>query len=191
MADRVYEDIKYLLSLEGRVLLKIDPYRVDEEDGAIVVTCADGRHFSDIFMHHDRIQQSCREKPLIHPLSRHGGALLLAPNSPLVREGSTAQEDLFAEIVEAMDWIKIRKIVLSAHYRCGKASSCRVDAAQTIQLLFAAKKSVKTRLASHDPVVSCYFHIDFGPDYKELGKKRQVLSYYADREGWERQQIQA
>lgn len=185
MADGQTKDLEYLLSLEGSVLLDIDPYLLVEEDGAIVVTCPDGRYFSDIFSHHSRMQQNYREYPLIHPFGMNGGALLLAPDSPLVSPGSTIQADLLRGIIEAMEWIKIRKVVLSAHYRCGKASNCGVGATETIRLLFAAKKAVKTWLERYGPVVSCYFHIDFGIDFKERGKKKRVLSYYANREGWE------
>lgn len=185
MADQNREDIEYLLSLEGKVLLDIDPYLLNEEDGAIVVTCADGRYFSNIFAHHDQMQRNCREYPLIHPLSRHGGALLLAPGSPLVPQWCTAQEDLLREIGEAMDWIKIKKVVLSAHYRCGKAASCNVDATEAMRLLFAAKRRVKEVFSWRHPMISAYFHVDFGQDFRSFGKKKQVLSYYASREGWE------
>ena len=185
-ARQFNEDIEYFLSLEKAVLLDIEPHLIEEEDGAIMHVCGDCDCFSDIFVHHGRIQRTCRPNERIHTFAGNGGALVLAPHSPLVSRGSTIQEDLFRQTKQAMDWKKIKKIIVAAHYPCGMAKACHLSPEQIILLLFQAKRAMKDRLAEFEPKVSAYFHIDYGLNFKAFKKKKRVLSFYASREGWEK-----
>lgn len=154
------------------VLGDVEGHRIDESQGVIMVTCADGDQFEDVFHHHSDICRSHRCNTRIHPLSLNGGAKLIAKNSPL----QTAGEDqvLLNNILGAHKLKGIDTVVLYAHAPCGAAYSNGVSFLEVMQLLFGGKQRVKNL----DPSlkVACFCHIDFGD-----GKKR---TYFAKRDLW-------
>lgn len=184
------EELEYLMSLEGKVFEDIDGHHIKEEetDGVIYIPCPDGRFFPDIFTHHCEIQRSsCRGKPLIHPLPRHGGVAILAPASPFVPNGSTLQEDLLREIGQALTWIGYRKIAGSVHggaKRCGMATHSKLPIKQLLNDMFKGSEVIRNFFIKEQPKVSAFCHVDYGENYRRYGKKNRVLSWYASQEGW-------
>lgn len=156
------------------VLLEVDGHKIDESKGAILVTCADGDQFEDLFTHHANIckQQRCSDHARIHVLSLNGGAKLIAKSSPL----HTAGEDrvILNHISGAKALKDINTVVLYAHAPCGAAYSKGISFENVLRLLFEGKDRVKE--SDKGLHVACFCHVDYGN-----GKKR---TYFASREAW-------
>jgi hypothetical protein len=171
------------LYVEASVLCSVEPHLIDQTDGAIVVTCADGDRSYDIFMHHAEMQRLHRPDPRIHWISRNGGALRLAPDSPLNKPGHSTQIDCLDDIGEAIMLKGMKVIVLYGHAPCGKAGHHGLSLHETLRLLISAKRVVLEHFP--DLVARCFYHVDFGPDYEALGRRKQQLTYFLNREAWE------
>lgn len=165
------------------VLQEVKSHLLDQTDGAVVVTCADGDRSYDIFMNHAEMQRTHREDPRIHWLTRNGGALRLAPDSPLNIPGRSTQIDFLEEIGEALSLKGIKVVALYAHAPCGKAGAHGLSLPQTLSVLMAAKSVVRESFPGI--IVRCFYHVDFGPAYAKFGKSSQQLTYFLNKEMWE------
>lgn len=148
------------------VLAEVNPHRLDQSQGIIMVTCADGDQMPDIFQ---RQVQSClvhRPAPRIHTLALNGGALLIPPHSPLCRE---RREDkvLLHHIQTARELKNIHTVALYAHLPCGAAEEMGLSAMTVFELLTAAKTHLK-KVSDQLLKVACFCHIDYGNDYKQI-----------------------
>lgn len=157
------------------VLRDIDNYRVDQTQGAILVTCSDGDQFCDIFTNQVHMQAGCRSDPRIHVFGWHGGALACAPCSPINRQ-KHADVVFLDQIADARVLKEIDVVVLYAHAPCGAAALHGVGLTQAFALQIRAKIEIKT--LNEGINVVCCFHVDHGND-----KKR---SYFLSRPDWER-----
>lgn len=59
------------------VLQTVDTHRLDQKNGAIIVSCADGDQIHDLFHYHERLFNEAGVPPRIHTLALNGGTLLL------------------------------------------------------------------------------------------------------------------
>lgn len=182
--DLTKEDFALIgLYRQTGVFQRVDSYRLDQREGAVVVSCADADRFFDIFMNHAEMQRVHRDEPRIHWLTRNGGALRLAPQCPLNRPGRSTQADFLDEIEETLPMKRIGVIALYGHAPCGKACAHEVSIPETVSLLVAAKNAVRERFPTAQ--VCCFYHVDYGPDFAQLGKDKRQLTYFVDREKWE------
>lgn len=83
--------------------------------------------------------------PLVHSLKRNGGGAILAPNSPLVKPGRTADEDLMDDIEDAHVRLGIMHLLLKAHVPCLKLYDRDIDVFTTQSMLVRAKQRLKAR----------------------------------------------
>lgn len=161
MAGRLSEkDLGLILELrEAEVLQDVKSHLIDQRNGIILVTCADGDRFPDIFQHQVRIQADCRNDPRIHTLAWNGGALACAPHSPInKREGD---EQVFLDQVRGARELKsIDQVVLDAHAPCGMAGHHHLSIEEVLALQLSAKAEIK-RLNSGIRAV-CFFPVDYG-----------------------------
>lgn len=154
------------------VLRKVRPHLVDESNGAILVTCADGDQMEDLFSYHRKISLHHRETHRPHLLSLNGGAKLIAPDSPL-RRGS---EDtiILEHLKDARRMKEIETVVLYAHAPCGAAYAKQLSFYRVLELLFSGRARVEQVMPGIK--VTCFCHVDYGD-----GKKH---TYFASRTTW-------
>jgi hypothetical protein len=154
------------------VLSDVAAHLIDEQHGAIMVTCSDGDQFSDVFAHHaQHICMTQRHDSRIHLLALNGGAKLLAKDSPLLTVGEDAV--LLKHIGAGIALKGIQTVVLYAHAPCGVAYEEDLPFDQVLDLLFRGKQRVKEMYPSTK--VACFCHVDDGE------KKR---TYFVSREVW-------
>jgi hypothetical protein len=145
------------------ILQDVNKHRLDQDQGVILVTCADGDRFPDIFNFQVKLQEHCRPHPRIHPLSWHGGAITCIPRSPV----NTRRDShlTFLDQIKAAPGLKdINLIALYAHAPCGAASLAGLSVEQVIALQIKAKKRIKA--LNTGAKVVCFFHIDHGEEKK-------------------------
>ena len=119
----------------------------------------DGRRFDDKYQH---AKCSCRKE--YTSSLRHGGALVLAADSPLAKKtvGTITLHrdlDLLNEIEEAMRLMDTQRVLSFAHIPCAKATSFGLSAADVLRLHVGGKDRVR----EHNPgcIISCHVHVDY------------------------------
>ena len=157
------------------VLRDLDRNLLDEGEGAMLVTCSDGNHFHDVFGHHRETKLRsgiCRDSR-IHPFSWHGGALRLAPNTPV---NSFPNEDQvwMKEVVDGWN-MGYGQVALYCHMRCKKATLCNVSSLEVVSIQMQTKKLVK----QHCPgiIAACFLHVAYSPVVKRTS--------FIERVSWE------
>lgn len=160
---------------EADVLQDIDGHRLNQEDGAILITCSDADQFFDMFRHQVKMQADQRTDPRIHVFAWNGGALALAPDSPINR--ITHAEDVFLQqIADARSMKKIDTVALYAHAPCGAARMAGIDLEESFVLLISAKQKIKT--LNQGIQLANFFHVDYGEKVKR--------TYFFCRQKWEK-----
>lgn len=162
----------------SKVLQRINPNRLERRSGLIAVMCPDGDRFDDWFTWEKILQMrpGKRERPFVHPLLRHGGALVLAPSFPKKRSGGTLDCDLIDEILEAQEMKRVREVGLYVHAPCGKAEKLEIGIIRQMEmLLFEAVPRLREIIGKE--FVTPFFHAEY-----RSGRKK---SYYLSRSNWE------
>jgi hypothetical protein len=175
-------DLEFIEGLKSSgVLQDIQEHLIDQTGGCILVTCADGDRFPDIFEHQLRLQKPCREDPRIHPLSWHGGGLACAVNSQ-VNSTKGADRIFRAQIHEApgVKNNEMTTLAFLAHWPCGAALRYDIDLGVALNIFFDAKRQVRRE----NPLLSIhpFFHIDYGI----VDGKPKKKTYFLSREHWEK-----
>jgi hypothetical protein len=164
---------------EQRVLVDIEGHRLDQKDGVILVTCADGDQFADIFMQQSGMQRDQRDNPRVHPLSWHGGPLRLLTDSRTNRHGHEA-ETFLNEIRDAPGIKQMKTVALCSHYPCSKAKGCNMTVEEVIDATVQVKKRIKREMPGIG--VACFFHVDYPA---EAGMGARKRTYFLGRHRWE------
>lgn len=154
------------------VLEAVDAHRLDQNDGAVLVACADGDQLWDVFAHHAQTQVH-RATPRMHLLSLNGGALLLPFNSKLSR---ATHEDihLLRHIKAGLQMKTMKTIALYAHAPCNAATQCELDVLQCVGYLMDAKVRIKEEVP--DVSVACFLHVDYSNDNDAERKRTYFVS---------------
>lgn len=177
MAQILPEEVSFFEHLRSAgVLEDIEKKRVDAQQGAILISCADGDQMADVF------QQTENLSHRLHTLSLNGGGLILPEQSPaniLLTAPDCSKQvrlgDIFLDQITTARVLKnINLIALHVHYPCGIASAFKIDPQQLIELLIAAKNRLKQAITGIK--VCAFLHIAW-PD----GRKR---TYFISREKW-------
>ncbi len=165
MGGKLTDDDRTLIKefLGCGILRDLNAHLIDQSNGAILVTCADGDQMSDLFHHHERIAREGGGTPRLHTLALNGGALLLAPSSPLNRQFHE-DEVLLHHITVARQLKDIHTIVLYAHAPCGAAGAFHLTFLQVLEYLMEAKRSLKN--GNGKIKVACFCQIDYGTGEK-------------------------
>lgn len=126
-------------------------------EGIIIVTCADGDQMADLFAFQQELMVKQGLVPRIHTFGLNGGALLLAPNSPVT---SKLAEDkvLLDQIETGAKLKKMNSVILYAHAPCGAAALAHLSVKDELHLLFTAAERVKKECSSIK-AVTCFFHV--------------------------------
>lgn len=157
---------------QHNVLQDVEGARLNQSKGIILVCCADGDQFGDIFAFQKQLMAPQRETPRIHPLTTHGGALSIPQDSPLSTSRYPLGRVLMHQIAEANGFKELPTVVLYAHAPCAAAATWSLY--QVVQFLKRAGERVREELP-HLQVV-CLLHLDTGD-----GKKR---SYFVSGSEW-------
>ncbi len=135
-------DVGHYANLRGfAVLEEVEPHRLGVNGGVILVSCADGDQFPDIFEHLGSVLADCGSLRRVHTIALNGGPLLLHPDSPLAQHGESPV--LVAHIREASQLKNITTVALCAHGPCGKAYGGSLSLPQVIHLLKAGKQHLE------------------------------------------------
>lgn len=154
----------------------VESHRLDQHNGVIMMTCADGDQIADIFRYQaaQTAEQSGRSR--VHTFALNGGALLISPSSPLVAGKPFIPEYLVEDQIRGAIQLKgIETLALYAHAPCGMAHSTHMSLTDVVSHLFEAKRFVKSRIPGLK--VACFIHVDKGE-----GNKR---TYFVSRQKWE------
>lgn len=154
------------------VLVDVGPEQFDD-DGTVLVGCADGDQMVNMFNFHQEGYRRAGRKPRIHPLTKHGGALVLPDESPLNKVAERAQrflgtkataiqwqdEVLLWDISEGARLKKMRALALYAHAPCGAATDSGLSVRDEIALLVKAAE----RSSAYFPEwkIRIFFHVDY------------------------------
>lgn len=163
---------------EVGVLEDVDAHRLDQNDGAVLVTCADGDQLWDIFAHHAQTQVR-RVTPRIHLLSLNGGALLLPYDSRL-SSGTHEDLPLLRHIKAGLAMKGMKTVALYAHAPCVAATQCKLDILQSVHYLMNAKLRTKEEIPSI--TVACFMHVDFGSGV--ASEEHRKRTYFVSPTNW-------
>jgi hypothetical protein len=142
------------------VLEDLNPHRLDQKDGVIMVACADGDQMPDLFAHQARLVSAHRDAPRVHTLALNGGALLIPTRSPL-RNKALREGDVLCQHITAARKLKgISTIVLYGHTPCGAAGLHDLGIHDCISLLVEAKAQIR-KTYPRVPI-ACFFHVADG-----------------------------
>ena len=168
------EDRKAVLELRGfNILMDVKGHLLDQKKGIILISCADGDQFYDIFSQKAMLQKEHCGTTRIHTFSWNGGAMRLASNSPANKPGRSICRDFLDEIYDTRAMKSIDTIALYSHTPCGKARSCGLNFIRVLDLQMSAKTKIKAE--NQGVHVACFCHIDYGH------KKR---TYFISRDHW-------
>jgi len=162
---------------EAGVLEDVNGNCLDTSKGVILVTCADGSHFGDIF------KRQSEMTPLIHTLALNGGGLILPHRSPANMPigmsptgGMICLGDIYMSQISVAQELKgISVVALHVHFPCGIARLHNIGSRHLMELLVAAKTRIKAETSEGTKVAAC-LHIAW-PD----GRKR---TYFVSRDKW-------
>ena len=111
-----------------------------------LVGCPDGtRMRSFLKMLLMMYEPKCRQSVKFHPLLRHGGGMVLNPESLIVNHGSTLASDLLDEMRDAVG-MGYKAIILSTHLPCRKARNNGISPLAVIGSLAKAKARIKEEI---------------------------------------------
>jgi hypothetical protein len=158
---------------QAEVLQDVDDHRLNQRNGVILVACADGDRFPDVFRYQCKTQAGYRADPRVHALTWRGGAIACAPCSP-VNKRKHADAVFLDQIADARALKDIDVVALYAHIPCSAAAKNNVSLTTAIALQIRAKAKIKAM--NHGIDVACFFHVDYG------GVKR---TYFLCRAKWE------
>jgi len=154
----------------------IDGYRIDRRNGVILVCCADGDQFHDLYQHECRFQLSQRHDPRVHPLSHNGGPLAYDKDTPINRFSDSYKEYLF-EIGDSVDMKDMPTIVVEGHGPCGAARRHNISLIRQLEIQMRVKATIRQMYPQVD--VASHFHVD----YKGWNGKEKK-TYHLGREQW-------
>lgn len=158
-------------------LADVNPRRLDQRNGAVIVTCSDGDQIPDVLEYHKRLCLQHRGTPRLHVVSLNGGAPLISPASPLSR-GLPDGEVVVRHALKGLSAKKMTTMILKGHAPCLAVTLARLSAAETVRLVVEAKQHIMQHImalpigAFFAVSVACLFHVDWGS-----GRKR---SYFID-----------
>lgn len=145
-----------------------------DNPAAIVVDCPDCDQMEKTRHHAGQIRQIFGQAR-IHRIQLNGGALNIAPHSPL-NEILPRGLVLLQEINETIELKRITTVALYAHYPCGKARVHEISLVRGVELFVQGKLYVKKNIPPHVKV-GCFFYIPTGED---AGR-----TYFLGRPQWE------
>jgi len=138
----------------------------EKKEDVVIVSCSDGRQFlRGIAIPFMKMYDETKEIAF-HPLTRHGGTLILGENSPLVPQGSTMVEDLVREFDEAVKW-GYGVCCLIGHIPCGKAREHEIHPLHVVDSIMASKRTLKKQ-QGENVSIACFLQIADGGAWRDI-----------------------
>lgn len=141
---------------------------------AIIVDCPDCDQ-KEKARHHAEQVRNMFGSDRVHRIQINGGALNIAPQSPLNCQCSRG-EVLKEDIRETIGMKGIERIGLYSHYPCGKGLKHDISLAENIDLLVKGKRHLR-ELLPNSVVIGCFFYVCLG---NNMGR-----TYFVNRSQWE------
>lgn len=150
---------------EAGVFSEVQGHLLDLTAGMNLVHCPDGEQFLEIA---DVLRRLCRvqsKRVRLQPFGLLGGALLIAPDSPL---SSKFGEDriLLDHLRRGANGRQITTTVALAHAPCLAAEAHRLSMEEAAELLIKAEQRI--RRENPGMQVASIFQVDYGQGKKEL-----------------------
>ena len=175
LSSRDFEVIDSLIQFG--VFKDIEGYRLDRSKGIILVCCADGDLFHDLYNHECRINLTQRgDNPRIHPLSRNGGILAYQKGNRINRYPDSYLEYMY-EIGDSALMKEMPTIVIEGHGPCGAARLKNIILMAQLKTQMEMKAIIRERYSGTD--VASHFHVDYKG---RNGKDRKT--YHFGSAGW-------
>lgn len=153
------------------VLQDVKPELINLVNGAIILPCPDGDYFDNLYMFCRGMFISKGLNPRIHPLTEHGGTLVLPPNSPLNIDN--LGEKLLQKIRDANAMKGITTVISHAHTPCGAAKKAGLSLFEQIKLHIEADDLIQNELPGFQAV--CLFQVFW---------KDRIRIYYVSGTKW-------
>lgn len=139
-------------------LTPINSDNVPASHGVILIACADGRRFPNVF-HHFEIElahsKKKKKEPIIHTLCCAGAALRLAKSSP-VMPMRRADSFWLEEIIFAAKNLGLETVLTVTHWPCGAALHSNVTLLESFRVFAKGKERIR-RL---QPPLAVYGYLD-------------------------------
>lgn len=126
----------------------VDPkqHYFDRKLASIIIRCPDGTKSSYLLdLLKEVYKPQMRQHLQHHDFTKHGGAILLAPDSPIIPKGRTTDIDLLDDIDFSVKK-GFRSIILTAHFPCAMARHNNMPPFTVIDSLVQAKNRIKETL---------------------------------------------
>lgn len=168
------------------ILEEVATHKMSGAGNHIVITCADGHQCPDVIRTHENFLLKENNECCCHPLTMHGGALVLSKGFiELAIEKKLTRFPLDEVLLESIDRAMCLKGITTVapyiHAPCGMAGLLNLTFKQTLLHLFEAKKRILNEFASKSVQVACYVQVD----YKGYRNEKPKSSYFITRKKWE------
>ena len=163
MADLSEKDEAEILKWkEARILQKVAQEDFLHKNGVVIFSCPDGHRFPDLYGKHEEECRCNDEKaPMIHMLTDHGGALVLAENSPVNRP-TEQMVDMFLTLLErifpCLLWQILGKMRLTRRLAAWIARRADIFALWRIRMAILVKGCWDLSLYAHAPCGAANAH---------------------------------
>lgn len=148
--------------LKDEGLLKdINKEHFHGKEDVVVVCCPDGRQFVRGVFNPFIDNYTDNNKISLHPLTRHGGTLVLDEHSPLVRSGYTTDKDLIHDLTDAVE-MGYKAICLINHFPCGMARKHGIHPMRIVESLMTSKERIKRKEGLSMVTVACFLQVTDG-----------------------------
>lgn len=145
---------------EEELLKDIKKEHFHGKEDVVVVCCPDGRQFvRGVF--NPFIDNYADGNVSFHPLTRHGGTLVLDKRSPLVLPGHTTDKDLIHDLKDAVE-MGYKAICLINHFPCGMARKHDIHPMRIVESLMTAKERIKKKEGLSVVTIACFLQVTDG-----------------------------
>ena len=165
----------------NKVLVDVEPYRIDAPNGFMALLCSDCDQFADKYGFLSKICRVQCPHDRIHIIALNGGGTLLSPHSP-TRVGDE-HIIISRHVAGAMKMKGLSTLVSKCHAPCGAAYALNMNFNECLRQTFAGKRFVKAETTGLH--VACFAPIDFGENYERYGKPCRKVVTAVTMHAWE------
>jgi hypothetical protein len=180
-------DREILDSLRNEFLIDHIPDQVKSLPGVVHIMCSDPFRCPESHQNICRLipKQVGNPNPIVFPLYYPGGSLILAPDSPVLPEGSTMDRDWIEAIRMAYEMFDIKAVLAEAHIACAKAYQKKLDAFRVCELNLAAKRRVEEEVPGVQFYPLLHTH-GFRVLQTDGFSEERMLTYHIPSEKWDK-----
>jgi hypothetical protein len=138
----------------AKVLDSLEKHHFHDKFSSAIVCCPDGTkigHTQNLLR--DMYEKNVRKYVQHHLLTHHGGALLLSPDSPIVKVGHTTDVDMIEQIKMSVG-MGYNSLITLIHLPCAMARAHKMSPMEMFDAFVKAKKRIKEHLP--EVTVACF-----------------------------------